>query len=97
MLSLSFRETWSRDRSRLAVAKWIQQQRDGKPKNYYDRFDDPAEKIADRIVGNYQPRTAAGVVRDWASLALLPPVVLFVLGALMLWALRGFRRDINAT
>jgi hypothetical protein len=76
---------------KAAVAKWIQEQRDGKEKNVFDQFDDPPEKIADR--SNYQPRTAAHVFRKGASLALLPPMILFVLGSLVLWALHGFQRD----
>jgi hypothetical protein len=76
---------------KAAIAKWIQEQRDTKAKNFFDQFDDPPEKIADRIVGKYHPRTGTDVFRDWASPALLPPLVLFVLGSLMLWALRGFR------
>jgi hypothetical protein len=78
---------------KTAIAEWIKQQRDAKAKNYFDRFDEPPDKIANRIVGNYQPRSVLSILRDWAGLALLPPAVLLALGSLIFWALRGFGRD----
>jgi hypothetical protein len=31
---------------KIAIATWIQQQRDAKPKNYFDRFDEQPDKVA---------------------------------------------------
>ena len=89
-IELEFPGNTERQVVKKAITKWIQEQRAPGNKSIFDQFDEPPEKMADRIIGEYQPKTALLLFSEWAKLSLLPPLVLLFVGWLLPWVLRGF-------
>jgi hypothetical protein len=89
-IELEFPGNTERQVVKNAITKWVQEQRSTAEKNYFDRYDEPPEKVVDRVLGDYQPKTALSLSFEWAKLSLLPSLVLLFIGWSLLWVLRGF-------